>query len=102
WTPCVFAKQIGITFVIWMNGDGGVGHDRLRPSRCHFQKTSRAFDDFISNEIEIAFLWLGNDFLVGERRLGGWVPINHPAAAINQGFIIELDKNAQDSPNVPR
>src|SRR6202011_707298 len=55
---------------------------------------------FITNIIKLTFLRLRNHFLVRNRGLGSRVPVNHPATAVNQTFLIKVDKNALDRRHV--
>ena len=64
WTPCVFAKEIGITFVAGMKRHRGIGHDRFRSGGCDFEKSTGFFHDLVANEIKLSFLRLRNDFFI--------------------------------------
>ena len=77
-----------------------VGHDRFRPRGCDFEKTTRFFDDLIANEIEISFLRLGDDLLIRERGLRRRIPVDHPATAVDQTFVVKINKNSLDCARV--
>ena len=77
-----------------------IRHDCFWPSRCDFEETPGLFHDFIANEIKISFLRLVNDFFVRERSLCRRVPIDHPASAIDQAFVIKIDKDVLDSASI--
>ena len=76
-----------------MNGDAGVGHDRFRTRGRDFQKFSRLIDDFVADVIQISALRFVDHFLIRQRRLCSWVPINHSPAAIDQILLVKIDKD---------
>ena len=77
-----------------------VSHDRFRPCGCDFEETAGLFHNLVSDKVKVSFLGLVNDFLVGKRRLRSRIPIDYAAAAINQTFMIKIDENVLDSPDV--
>ena len=96
----MFAQKIGITFVAGMKSHRGIGHDRFWPRGCDFEKATRFFHDLVANKIEISFLRLGDDLLIRERSLRSRVPVNHSATAVDQTFIVKVNKNALDCARV--
>src|SRR6266480_8011296 len=76
-----------------MHRDRSISHDRFRARRCYFKKTARFIDDFVTNEIETSLLWFADDFFVRQRRLRGRVPVDHASPAINQSFLVKIDKH---------
>ena len=83
-----------------MKSHRGVRHDRFRPRCCDFKEPPWFLHDFVANKIKISFLWFVNDFLVRERSLRSWIPVDHPTPAVDQIFVIKIDKNFLNSPNV--
>src|SRR5204862_4381424 len=76
------------------------GHNGFRPGRSDFDKTARLFNNLIPHIIKTSRLWLGNDFLIGERCLCSRVPIDHPTAAIDEAFVIKIDEGPEDSAGI--
>src|SRR5207253_9978916 len=89
-TPGMFAEQIGITLIAGMSCHSCIGHDRFGPSSRDFNETSWRYGDLIANVVKASLLRFGNDFLVRERSLRRWVPIDHATTAIDQPFFIEV------------
>src|SRR6516164_5128800 len=76
-----------------MKSHRGIGHDRFRSRGCDFEKTIRFFHNLVANIIETSFLRLGDDFLIRDRGLRSWIPVNHPATAVDQTFVVKVNKN---------
>ncbi len=96
----MFTDKIDISFVIRVNCDRRVGHDCFRPGGRDFHKSARLFHDLIPHIVKISFLRFGDDFLIGERRLRGRVPIDHSYAAIDQLLFVKIDKNFLDGADI--
>ena len=79
---------------------GHVRHDCFGASRGQFQKFTRLFDELIPHIEERAFLRCRNDFLVGESGQSGWIPVDHTATAVDEPFLVKIDKNLEDGANV--
>ena len=77
-----------------------ISHDCFRPSRCDFKEATRFFHDFVANEIQKSFLRFTNHLLVRKGRLGRRIPINHSPTAIDQTFIVKIDKDFLNSRGV--
>ena len=89
-----------VTLILRMNRHPGIGHDCFRTCRRDFEKTPRLLDDFVAHVIKIALLRLGNDFFIGQRGLRCRIPVDHSPAAINQTFLVKIDKDLLDRANV--
>src|ERR1700730_11116710 len=100
WTPGVFTQEIGVSLITWMKSHRSVGHDGFGSRGCDFQETPGLLLNLVAHEVEVSLLWLGNHFFVRHRSLGGRIPVDHAATAINQPFSIKVDKNLLDSRNV--
>ena len=74
----------------------GIGHDGFRPRRCDLKEAPRLFDDLVANEIQIPCLRLVNYLLVGNGSLRRRIPIDHPAATIDQALVVKIDKDSLD------
>src|SRR5262252_9348987 len=68
----------------------GLRRTRKRDARAAF------FDDLVADEIQIPCLRLVNHLLVGNGSLRRRIPIDHPAATIDQALVVKIDKNSLD------
>ena len=98
--PGIFANQIAITFVVWMNRHSSVGHDCLRPRRRNFEITPRLLDNLVTHIIERAFLGRRDDLFVRQRREGDRIPVDHAFTAINQTFVVKIDEHLLDRAHI--
>src|SRR4029077_5669849 len=98
--PNFFADKIDISFVFRMNGNAGVGHDCFRTRGRDFEKFSGLIDNLVADIIQIYALRFIDYFLVRQRGLRGRVPIDHSPAAVNEIFLVKIDKNFGDGASI--
>ena len=98
-----------------MYRDSGVRHDRFRSRGGDFnvahasglcpirKRDARAtfFHNLVANKIQISLLRFINHFLVGKRSLRRRIPIDHATTAIDQTFVVQIDKNLLHCPGIP-
>src|SRR5262249_31860070 len=68
----------------------------LRPTR---KRDARAtfLHNLIPNKIQISILRFANYLFVGNGSLRRGIPIDHPATAVDQTFVVKLDKDFLNS-----
>ena len=90
-----FADQMAITFILRMDGHGGVAEHRLRTGGRHHQIT-RAVGQWITEMIEFARHILVDHLFVGKRALRHRTPVDHPLPAVDVTFVVQFDENLPD------
>src|SRR5205823_6005891 len=51
-------------------------------------------DNFVTDEIKLSFLRLGNHLFIGDRGLRDRIPIDHATTAIDQPLGVKIDKSS--------
>ena len=100
--PDMFSDQIAIARVVRRDGNGNVGHDRLRPGGGDFEKASRFLDQFVAHIIENALLFRRDHFLIRERGLRRRIPVDHAPSPIDQPLRVKIDENLTHRAHVLR
>ena len=87
------SDEIPGALVFGMHRDCGVAQHGFRACGRHGEETARLAIDRIPDMPEMAANLLGLDLKIGNRRLEFRVPVDQPAGAINQVFLIKAHED---------
>ena len=88
----LFADQMCITWIFWMNKDTNIPKHRFRTrgADCDLLITP---DNRIIKGIKCTFDFLMDNLNVTQCRLRFWIPVDDAFALINQAIFIKIDEN---------
>ena len=89
--------QVPVARVVRVHAQRRVPEDRLGPRRGHDQVVRRPIDH-IAQVVELALRLAVDHLFVREGRQRSGVPVDHPHAAVNLPFVIEVYENLDDAP----
>ena len=95
------ADQMGVAFVLGMDGDGRVAQDRLWPGCADLDVAGRgcrtvSLAQRIAEGVELALDRLMFDFQVADSALTAGTPVDKVIAAINEPVVVEADEGLED------
>ncbi len=97
WHHGLFANQCGISFILRMDTDGGIARNGLRPCGGYGNRAV-GIGKPVADMPEKTVLVLPVNLVIGKGCLAARAPVDHVVAAINQPFVVKLDKNLAHGP----
>ncbi len=105
WQKRTTPNQCLVAFIVGMHGhglvaqhgfgSGGGDHDELMS-----MGMSLVIEQRILHMPEMAMLFRHDHLFIRQGSAGGWIPVDHSRAAINQAALIQLDKHPQHTVGV--
>ena len=89
----VQSDQGAIARILRIHRYGSISHDRFRAGRCDFKKGPGLFNNLDFVMVKKSALTFRNHFLIAERSEGNGAPVHHALAAVDEAFLMEIDKN---------
>ena len=94
------ADEGAVAFVLGVDGDAGVGDDRLRPGGGDRDRLAGRLalvvEERVADVPEVAFLLAMHHLQVGEGGLAARAPVDDPLASIDQPLLIEVVEGGAD------
>ena len=94
------ADQILVTFILFIDGNGGIAEHGLRTCCCHGERSVGIIFKRITDIIEIALHLMMFSLLVGERGVAARAPVDDVFAAVDQALLVKPDKDFPDGATV--
>ena len=92
-----FADEGGVAGILGVHGDGGVTWNGFRAGGGDGEELILFPGHGHLEVVEVALLLLHDDFFVRKCGAGNGAPVNHPAAAVDEAFLVEIDKDLLDA-----
>ena len=97
-----FSDEGGVAGILGIHGESGVSRNGFWAGGGDGEKFLGRIGEGHTEMIEKAFLLFHNDLLIGKSSARDGTPVDHPASAIDQLFLKEIDKDLLDAGGVGR